>query len=507
MNKSTKVIVIGLDGATWDLIKPWVKEGVLPNIKKLLEDGVHSELASTLPSSTGPAWTSIITGKNPGKHGIFDFFDLRSSNLRVMSSRDVKSKTLWRILSGYHKSVIVINVPATYPPEKVNGIIITGLLTPSEDSNFTYPRDIREELLRSGYVIEPGIRFVRALSFSPKDKTIDELVNTFNENAEKKAEIAFKLMKKNDWDHLFIVFEGSDRLGHYLWREETFDALKRHYQKLDQIIGRFFKEIPDNTTVIILSDHGMTPIKKKFYVNNWLMNLGVLYINGRIRKTIKYHLVNIGKKSAKTLADLNFPIERILSTKFAQKRIFSLVTSKGGFDTGRTKAYHLTNTSSGIIISSSQNLKKGEYEKLVDHMVRELNEIKDPDTGERILEAFKREELYSGPYVENAPEIMIAMKSGYDLTGIVSMNRKIMKNPIVDIKDSLEVRSANHARMGILIMKGPGIKRGMEIEVTSVYDIVPTILHIMKLPVPSDVDGKVLNNAFVERECSSEEDR
>jgi predicted AlkP superfamily phosphohydrolase/phosphomutase len=494
-----KVLVIGLDGATWDLIAPWVKEGALPNIERLLNEGVHSELISTLPSSTGPAWTSIFTGKNPGKHGIFDFFDLRSDHLRPVSSQDIRSKTLWQLVSIHLKRVIVINVPVTYPPAKVNGVIVTGLLTPGEEYDFTYPVKLKEELLRSGYMIEPGVNLVRALSLSFTDETISKLIATFNGNAENKAEVAFKLMQRYDWDLLFIVFEGTDRLGHYLWRDESLNALRKHYQKLDLIIGDFLKKIPNNTTIIILSDHGMAPIKKKFYVNNWLMNLELLHVKAGITKIFKYYSLKFVINSAKSLADLHFPVQRLLGSKRVMRRMYQFASPKNIIDRDRTKAEYPTWTSSGIIVNQEALAKKEDYEQLMDYILREFNELRDPETGERILEAFKREDIYSGAYVKKAPDIILDMNPGYDLTNIIALDRKIAKNPLTDVKGSLEVRSAAHTKKGILILQGQNIKKGMKLTNKTVYDITPTILYLLGIPVPSDMDGKVMEDAFKEQ--------
>ncbi len=493
-----KVLVIGLDGATWDLITPWVNAGALPNIERLLNEGVHSELISTLPNFTGPAWTSIFTGKNPGKHGIFDFFDLRSDDLRPISSKDVKSKTLWKILSLYLKRVIVINVPVTYPPAKVNGVIVTGLLTPGEESDFTYPPNLKEELLKSGYVIEPGTNILRAFSLSFTDEMISKLVGTFNENAEKKAEVAFKLMQRYDWDLLFIVFEGTDRMGHYLWREQSLDALKKHYQKLDLIIGEFQKRVTRNTTVIILSDHGMAQIKKKFYINNWLINRELLRVKAGITKIFKYYTLKFGMTCAKLLADLHFPVQGILGSKRVMKRMYQVASPKNIIDRDRTKAEYPTWTSSGIIVNQEALAKKEEYEQLIDCLVSELNDLKDPETGERILEAFKREALYSGAYVKKAPDIILDMNPGYDLTNIISLDRKITQNPITDIKGCPEVRSATHTKNGVLILHGPNVKKGITLNDKSVYDVAPTILYLLGIPVPSDMDGEVIGDAFKE---------
>ena len=156
MNSSSiKIMVIGLDGATFDLIKPWASEGKLPTFKKLLKNGIYANLESTVPYATVPAWPSFATGCNPGKHGFYDFFKEKENSyeltVEARPSKVVKQPTLWEILSYYNKNVAVINVPGTYPPYKINGYMITGMLSPP-GAKFTYPLDFKDELEKAARI-------------------------------------------------------------------------------------------------------------------------------------------------------------------------------------------------------------------------------------------------------------------------------------------------------------------------------------------------------------------
>jgi predicted AlkP superfamily phosphohydrolase/phosphomutase len=143
----TKTVLIGIDGATLDLALPWIKEGKLPAFAKIKNKGVHGKLRSTTPYYSAPAWVSMVTGVQPGKHGIYDFFRTDTPNKNIVNSRYRKAPAIWKMLSNKGKRSIIVNVPGSYPPEKINGVMITGLLTPSPDSNYTYPKELKKALV------------------------------------------------------------------------------------------------------------------------------------------------------------------------------------------------------------------------------------------------------------------------------------------------------------------------------------------------------------------------
>src|ERR1051325_9352411 len=169
MKKVPKVVVIGLDAATWTLINPWMAEGSMPNLAKLMQAGVSGSLQSVLPPITPPAWTSFMTGKNPGKHGIFNFIETEPGGyaMKYSNATSRRSPTIWKLLNDAGFSVGTMNIPFTYPPEKLNGFQISGMDTPSESSPFIHPPELRDELLPHLGQIHLDIMFLRA---SPNDE-------------------------------------------------------------------------------------------------------------------------------------------------------------------------------------------------------------------------------------------------------------------------------------------------------------------------------------------------
>ena len=236
------MLVIGLDGATFDLIKPFVALGRLPTIEKLMREGVYGDLISTIPPVTSPAWPSFMTGKNPGKHGVFDFVGKGGGYDRtIKTAKDIKAKTLWRMLSDAGKTCIVVNVPVTYPPEKIKGCIVSGMLTPP-GACYAYPFEVYEELRKMGY--KPEIEDIEKYS-SPK-----ELLHCLVEVASMRTKAVLYLMDKfNRWDFCMLVFRGTDIIQHNIWQHK--DIILQFYQKIDRLISKKIKKLFNNLSFFL----------------------------------------------------------------------------------------------------------------------------------------------------------------------------------------------------------------------------------------------------------------
>ena len=211
-----RTLIIGLDGGSLDLVKQWVEQGDLPNLSKLLEGGTHGHLNSTVPPMTPPAWNSFMTGKNPGKHGIFDFTERVANKLelRIVNSSHRKSETIWKRLSRSGKRVGVIGVPGTFPPEAVNGIMISGFDAPGADERAMYPPGLCKELKEKigGYILTAD--FLQDASQGRVDEAVEKLLNVI----ERKAAAAKYLLSREPWDCFMIVFGETDAVVHHFWK-------------------------------------------------------------------------------------------------------------------------------------------------------------------------------------------------------------------------------------------------------------------------------------------------
>ena len=301
MNK--KVFIIGLDGATWNIINPLITEGELPTIKNLLENSTHAVLQSTLIPLSPAAWTSFATGCNPNKHGIFDFFGRKTGTYEPTpySSRDRKCETLWNILSKEGKKVGILNIPGTYPVDKVNGFMISGFPTPEEFEDFTYPKDLLWELKKE---------FGKDFRFQPKVNLFDEAL--FLDEIHLLTDNIFQatnyLMNKYQWDILMTVFVGADSLSHAFWKymdpkhplydanapTEFKNAIVNIYKDLDKKIDLLKKNIDSDTTLMLMSDHGFGPLYYGVPINNWLLNEGFMTLKKTVPTKVRYWMFRRG---------------------------------------------------------------------------------------------------------------------------------------------------------------------------------------------------------------------
>src|SRR5262245_3347328 len=298
-----KVLVIGIDGGTFDVIRPLIQQGELPNLAALMTAGVSAELSSTIPPITAPAWVSFMTGKNPGKHSIFHFVGHihRTYTGNILTAADIKAKTLWSILSEHGHRLTLINVPFTYPPMQINGVMVSGFGTPSQDHSFTYPQDLYLELQQrvGDYQIDYDDYWSKASANAenPSLDFFDELVQSLNYMTDKRTEAVLYLMKEYPWDFFMAVYVLPDRLQHLFWKfmdpshpdhdpqlaERYSQVISDGYRKVDEAVGRILGGVEDETTVIVLSDHGFGPLHKYFFVNTWLMQQGWLRLKRALR--------------------------------------------------------------------------------------------------------------------------------------------------------------------------------------------------------------------------------
>ncbi|HWR71740.1 MAG TPA: alkaline phosphatase family protein, partial [Nitrospirota bacterium] len=276
-----KVIIIGWDGATFDIINPLVAAGRLPNVAYLMKNGVWGRMESTIPPLTPTAWTSLSTGVNPGKHAIFDAM-LYSPEARRMSFVNAsmrKCAPVWSVLSEAGRKVGVLNVPMTYPPDEVNGFVIPGMFTPEGADDFTYPRGLKDDLIRTF-----GRYFIEC-NYSSSPSTY--LKSILSVDVDFREKVASYLMERYDWDFFFCVFMSSDRVQHFFWKyldpshpghKKYGNAIATVYEKMDESLGRLIEKAGVDATVVMVSDHGSGPLKKAFFLNYWLLINGYLFL-------------------------------------------------------------------------------------------------------------------------------------------------------------------------------------------------------------------------------------
>jgi len=452
-----KVMVLGFDGASPKLINGWLN--VLPSFRTFKEHGIFGKTIPPVPAQTPVAWTTFMTGVNPGNHGIFSFVMRKQGTYerRIIGPEMIRSKTLWQILSEGGKTVGVVNVPMS-DAEVARGFIIPGFLSRSE--GVAYPNSVRRKI-RQRFKVDKLIGDLDTETLGRVEGDPDLFFERVNQVTDEMAEISLYLLREEKWDFFIAVFMGMDRIQHFFWRhidkthpryeESKYSKfVKDFYIKADKIVNNFLNSIDEDTLVIVISDHGFCPIQKEVIVNNYLEELGFLKTkNGKI--------------------DLEG------SKAFSHGYGDMWLNVKGREPKG--------------LIQLGE-----EYEITRNKIINRLNKVE--INGESPFKNIaKREEIYWGNHLNEAPDLTIIFNTGWQAARrpeIVEKNeskRYVNDNPRWSgghdgTHDPIDVP-------GILGILGPGIQGRKKIR-AHLWDIAPTILNLMGVPTPNDMDGKPL---------------
>jgi predicted AlkP superfamily phosphohydrolase/phosphomutase len=504
-----RILVVGLDGAPYELFSSWIGEYKLPTFAKIAEKGVFGNLTSTIPPCTAAAWSSFLTGKNPGKHGVYEIIARKPGGYGItpVNASYRRGRDILDILSNHRKKVVALNVPFTYPPKKVNGFMVTGMITPPGANNFTYPSSLKRELEKKlGYRVHNSITY--------REGGEIEFLQDLYEVTERRFEATIYLMRRCDWDLFMVVFNGTDQIQHALWKymngdghaKKYRDAIFTFYEKMDKIMKELLDFVDKKTTVIVLSDHGASTLRKWIHINNFLMDLGLLKLNDGLLTRIKYFIFKLGitpLSMYRLLLKLGYGDIRKKVRREKILRFTQLFLSLSDVNWSETKAFAIPGMGQ-IYINVKGREPRGvvnrgkEYAVLRDFLIEKLNELEDPETGEKVIEkVFKKEEIFHGPYLDQAPDLQYLPKIPFMTAPEHEFGSNSLLSPVFGI-------SSRHTINGILLLRGPDIKSGVTIDNAEIIDLAPTILYIMGLPVPSDMDGKVLTDALVPSRLESE---
>lgn len=514
MNRKVKennkrAVIFGLDGATWDLLMPWVEKGLLPNIEKLLKKGAWGTISSTIPPVTGTAWASFATGRNPASHGCLNFLIPGSSLSDTMPlDRDnLHGDNIFDILEKNGKRSIVVNLPYTIPPKTKKAIYLANFLCIYPQQIF--PASLKQEIAElKNYktIINPEA------VFGKEDDIIDEIMNVSSErfNASK------KLFKNYSWDCFFIMFGATDWIQHKKYgdlisgKEKLGSKTMNAYKKLDSYIGWFLTNMPKDSLFVLLSDHGFGQAKWKFSINNWLIKKGYLKLrNIRPDKNISLtqgarHVLNSKPKSMfgifiKSVFKIliSNPKLYVLSGQISRllvKRVFFLakiipegLTTIGlEVDTKNTVVYTLAGTSATIYINDKMRfrdgiVKKKNYLKIKNQLIKELKELKDPDGNKAFVNVYSKEEIYKGTCMDIAPDILLEEK---DVTSTCDFGKG-------EIFSKVDDSSGWHQDNGILVLYHKNLKK-VNLGKVPILNIAPTVLEFFNIKVPKEIEGKAL---------------
>jgi predicted AlkP superfamily phosphohydrolase/phosphomutase len=502
-----KVYVIGFDGATWRFIQPLVERGEMPNFQRLMKQGSYGELTSTIPFQSAAAWVTFMTGQNSGRHGVYMFQDYDSLSYsyvgRTANSRYFSGRTIFDIVGEMGGKVTAIRVPMTYPAWPINGVMVSGFPTPGDTPDSFYPAELRGEL---GSSAEPEQSDFRELSTEQQAATLEAQMGRL-------SDLVSRLID-GDHDLFMVVHRISDEVHHFFMgfvdqRTPAYDPdqaakygglIDHFYRRMDTTLGDTLDRLEPEDTIFVISDHGgnITP-PRQLNLNVWLAEQKLLETKAEA-KSIKSSVYALNQRLVP--ASLRSFLRR-RAPRAMRGQLRETWMGLQAIDFSRTRAYHFPMKCpplAGIVINVQGRQQQGvvdpkEYEALRERIMSDLLKLRDPHTGEKVVaRVFKREELYDGPYVDRAPDIIVWCEQLYK-EGPLAVGPLVGQVP----HDELVQVPGSHDEKGIFLAMGPGIEKGRVLEGARLIDVTPTILHAMELPVPSEMDGQVLTEIFAEK--------
>ena len=461
-----KLLIIGLDCAAPHLVfDEWRSD--LPNLDRLMQEGIFGELKSTIPPITVPAWTSMLSSKDPGQLGFYGFRNRKSygyEELYFANASYIKEKMVWNYLEEGGCTSILIGIPQTYPPKPMRGIIVGSFLTPDKSADYTYPRMVKDELDRiadGDYMIDVG-------NFRTDDK--EWLLDQIYLMTKRRFKVVKHYLKGEPWDFFMFVEMGVDRIHHGFWRYQDKnhrlyqsggpyeDVIRQYYKYVDKEIGSLLEVLPSDTSVMVVSDHGAKNMDGAICINDWLIKKGYLRLKKRVNKPSKLTMDMVDWKGTKVWGEGGY-----------YSRIFLNVQGR---------------EPKGII-------PQGEYQTFRDRIKEDLESLgdeRDKTIGTRV---FKPEDIYKS--VNNiAPDLIVYFGDlNWRAAGTVgNKNIHIFEN-------DTGPDDANHSEDGIFIFKtDPDRLREAEFDLNrrigslSIFDVAPTVLDHYGLSIPSDMIGR-----------------
>jgi Uncharacterized conserved protein len=487
-HRTTRTLFIGLDGCTYTVLDAMTREQpcagvVMPNLARIMAEGSRSILRSTPNPLTPPAWCSIMTGRNPGAHGVYDFIRAEDKGGEVYwtlyDARDIDTETIWSIASRQGLRVAALNFPLTAPaPKDVNGAIVPGFIPAKHLRRNTYPQDLFDRLKQALPDFDPK---ELAWDFEQEKQAMEMLSDDDTENW-----VRYHLPREEQWfaiaeyilDHdrpelMAVMFDGTDKIQHQAWQfldpallpaqpnehEQRMRAVCLDYfRNLDRYIGRLVELVGPGVQVFFASDHGFTASTFVLRINHFLGEKGYL----------KW-AVNDGSEQALRREAADF----------------------ANLDWAGTRAYCRTPSSNGIHIRVAEKpgdsgVPAAEYEAFREHLIDELKAIRDDQGQPVVIDVLKREEHFPGPHMQRAPDLTLVLRDH----GFVSIR---------DLAPSVVQRPhpiGTHHPDGVFLAWGAGVEAGGLRGRHNIVDVAPTLLHSVGLPIPADFEGEVATRFF-----------
>ena len=453
MNK--KVFIIGLDSTPPEIL--FDQKEKFPNIKKLIENGLYGKLTSSHPPITIPAWMVMCTSKNPGRLGLYGFRhrkDYSYKDIWIATSQSIKEKTVWDVLTEYKKTSCLVSIPPSYPPKTINGNLISCFITPDAEKDYTYPPELKYEIEEKFGPYKFDVKF----RTNEKEKLKEEIFQM----TEQRFRVIKHLLQNKKWDFFMFVEIGVDRIQHAFWKymdkehhlyepNNKFETvIIDYYSFIDEKIGELLSLLDDNISVLVVSDHGAKRMKGAFCINEWLIKEGYLALKNRPSQVISLNDAEIDWSKTKAWGWGGY-----------YARVFLNVEGR----------------------EISGTIKPENFEKEREELAQRIKEIKGPNGEKWETKVFKPSDLYP-EYRGDYPDLMVYFDDLY-WRSAGTLGHPTLYLPENDTGPD----DAVHAQEGIYIIYAPwkNIKGKKD---AHILDIAPTILNLMDIPIPEDMEGK-----------------
>jgi predicted AlkP superfamily phosphohydrolase/phosphomutase len=479
------VCLIGLDGATWDLLEPWIDDGELPTLESFLKRGAYGALHSTVPSNTPVALPALYTGCSPSKTGSFNFTRAEGTPVRL---QEIEGPKLWGVLGEFDRRSCVVNVRTTHPPDSIDGVMISGPPTPGEDCRNSHPPGTADEVAYYPEAATDESRF-----HSDPYARSDEMVETFSTGLQRRFESFTSLLAADEFDFRMFWIGRTDSLQHWLWNDET--SLLGFYKEVDSLIGRFLSETSGD--VFVVSDHGFESMaSRRFHVNEWLRRNGHLSVYGG---AVGNAVLSTGQAVVRAHVP-GHTLKRLLSTPGRHR---DDTNSRAVIDRSRTNIPGITAASDAVLSTKwgiDVHETGAEREQICGDIVRGLSDLED-DAGRDVVRfVARRGDVYDeGPYLDDIPDVVFQLHQPYLAEAELSRTLFSEMGPSAAVQRSGHRFDGWHAYdpEGVWMAQGPRIASG-ERENLHITDVAPTLLHMLGVPVPEQMSGDVTQSIFDE---------
>lgn len=480
-----KVLIIGLDGATWDVFDDYLLENHMPNLNNLKNSGTCGLLRSTEPPITWAAWTSFLTGCEPATHGIFSGskYNCSDDSIRIVTSAGRKVPNLWEVLSEQGYKVISIGVPWTYPCSVVNGVMVAGYGCPGIGSDITYPVEFKEKLLSEvpDYEILADWNEQKRYSLNELNKGLVSVETRFNQ----RVAAAKMAVKEVDWDVMMIHFHNTDMMEHRIWPfldsksrdsyPESRDRVFKTYRRLDEKIGELLEMAGDNSLVVFASDHGLCLQKAKIRPNLMLCKWGYLKRKGFLGQVIR----KLQKMSGTAkCSKLKQPNDRTFNWRDSRAMVITLSINAHLYLNVKVRQPN------GVVDAGV------EYDSIIADLRKRFSEVINPLTNQP---AFSKvgtsSEIYGTKEPSEQGDLILVPAEGFEVRVSASSKNEAIK---LMADDSL---TGWHNYKGVYGICGPGVKKGFWYD-TKITNIIPTIYAAIGARLPCMMDGDVLKEIF-----------